>query len=322
VRWLGICDGNMQEGSFRCDANVSVRAAAETKLGTRTEIKNVNSFRFVEKAIDYEIERQIRALESGEAIVQETRLYDAAHHHTKPMRGKEDAHDYRYFPDPDLPPLTVTEADIAAIVTQMPELPDARRVRYVTALGLPDADAVQLCADKATADYFEAVLAPLSVAVTVEPVKAETGDSRADAKLAANWVLGELAAALNDAAIHIETTRVSAAALAQLLLRIRDGTISGKIAKDVFAAMWSGEGDADTIIAARGLRQISDTGALESVVDAVIAEFPKQLADYRSGNDKLLQFFVGQSMKRLKGQANPQQLNALLLKKLGLRAEG
>jgi len=322
VRWIGICDGNMQEGSFRCDANVSVRRTGETKLGTRAEIKNVNSFRFVEKAIDYEIERQIRALESGEAIVQETRLYDAAHHHTKPMRGKEDAHDYRYFPDPDLPPLTVTEADIAAIVTQMPELPDARRVRYVTALGLPDADAVQLCADKATADYFEAVLAPLSVAVTVEPVKAETGDSRADAKLAANWVLGELAAALNDAAIHIETARVSAAALAQLLLRVRDGTISGKIAKEVFAAMWDGEGDADTIIAARGLRQISDTGALESAVDAVIAEFPKQLADYRSGNDKLLQFFVGQSMKRLKGQANPQQLNALLLKKLGLRAEG
>jgi len=319
VRWLGICDGNMQEGSFRCDANVSVRPAGDSKLGTRTEVKNVNSFRFVEKAIEYEIERQIRALENGEAIVQETRLYDAAHHHTKPMRGKEDAHDYRYFPDPDLPPLTVTEADIAAIVTQMPELPDARRARYVMALGLPDADAVQLCSDKATADYFEAALAALSVAGAPQ---AETGDSRADAKLAANWVLGELAAALNDAAIHIETTRVSAAALAQLLLRVRDGTISGKIAKDVFAAMWSGDGNADTIIAARGLRQISDTNALESAVDAVIAEYPKQLADYRSGNHKLLQFFVGQAMKRLKGQANPQQLNTLLKKKLGTRGEG
>ena len=316
VRWLGICDGNMQEGSFRCDANVSVRPAGESKLGTRTEIKNVNSFRFVEKAIEYEIERQVRALESGEAIVQETRLYDAAHHHTRPMRGKEDAHDYRYFPDPDLPPLTVTEADIAAIVAQMPELPDARRARYAAALGLPDADAVQLCSDKATADYFEAALAAMSVAGAPE---AEAGDSRADAKLAANWVLGELAAALNEAAIHIETARVSAGALAQLLLRVRDGTISGKIAKDVFAAMWSGEGDADTIIAARGLRQISDTGALESVVDAVIAEFPKQLADFRSGNEKLLQFFVGQAMKRLKGQANPQQLNEVLREKLRIR---
>jgi len=313
VRWLGICDGNMQEGSFRCDANVSVRPSGESTLGTRTEIKNVNSFRFVEKAIEYEIERQIRALENGEAIVQETRLYDAAHHHTRPMRGKEDAHDYRYFPDPDLPPLTVTEADIAAIVAQMPELPDARRARYVAALGLPDADAVQLCSDKATADYFEAALAALSVAGAP---RNEGGDSRADAKLAANWVLGELAAALNDAAIHIEATRVSAAALAHLLLRVRDGTISGKIAKEVFAAMWSGEGDADTIIAARGLRQISDSGALESAVDAVIAEFPKQLADYRNGNEKLLQFFVGQAMKRLKGQANPQQLNTLLREKL------
>ncbi|HSE13276.1 MAG TPA: Asp-tRNA(Asn)/Glu-tRNA(Gln) amidotransferase GatCAB subunit B, partial [Rudaea sp.] len=259
---------------------------------------------------------QIRALESGETIVQETRLYDAAHHHTRSMRSKEEAHDYRYFPDPDLPPLTVTEADIAAIAAQMPELPDARHTRYVAALGLPEADAAQLCADKATADYFEAALAPLSVAAAPQAGKTEGGDTRAAAKLVANWVLGELAAALNDAAIHIESARVGAAGLAQLLLRVRDGTISGKIAKDVFAAMWAGEGDADTIIAARGLRQISDSGALESVVDAVIAEFPKQLADYRNGNDKLLQFFVGQAMKRLKGQANPQQLNALLRGKL------
>ena len=321
VRWLGICDGNMQEGSFRCDANVSVRPLGESKLGTRTEIKNVNSFRFVEKAIEYEIERQIRALESGESIVQETRLYDAAHHHTRPMRGKEDAHDYRYFPDPDLPPLTVTEADIAAIAAQMPELPDARRIRYVTALGLPDADAAQLCADKATADYFEAALAPLSVAAAAHAAKAEGSDSRAAAKVVANWVLGELAAALNAATLHIEATRVSAASLAQLLLRVVDGTISGKIAKDVFAAMWAGEGDADKVIAARGLRQISDSGALAATVDAVLAEFPVQVADYHSGNDKLLQFFVGQAMKRLRGQANPQQLNGLLREKLGLRAE-
>ena len=300
VRWLGVCDGNMQEGSFRCDANVSVRRAGDAKLGTRTEIKNVNSFRFVEKAIEYEIERQIRALEAGETIVQETRLYDAAAHRTLPMRSKEDADDYRYFPDPDLPPLVVSDADIAAVRESLPELPDARRRRYVDALGLPDGDAAQLCADRATADYFEAVFAAL-------------GD---DAKLCANWILGELAAALNTAGLAIEASRVEASALAQLLARVRDGAISGKIAKDVFAAMWAGEGDADAIITARGLRQISDSGALGAAVDAVLAEFPAQLADYRAGNEKLLQFFVGQAMKRLRGQANPQQLNALLREKL------
>jgi len=300
VRWLGICDGNMQEGSFRCDANVSVRPAGREKLGTRTEIKNVNSFRFVEKAIEYEIERQIRALENGETIVQETRLYDAAHHRTRPMRSKEDADDYRYFPDPDLPPLAVSADDIAAVRAQLPELPEARRTRYVAALGLPDIDATQLCVDKATADYFEAMLAALPN----------------EAKLCANWVLGELAAALNEAALPIEQSRVSAPALAALLARVREGVISGKIAKDVFAGMWAGEGDADTIIGARGLRQISDSGALGAAIDAVLAEFPKQLADYRGGNDKLLQFFVGQTMKRTRGQANPQQLNALLVEKL------
>ncbi len=300
VRWLGICDGNMQEGSFRCDANVSVRPAGQQTLGTRTEIKNVNSFRFVEKAIEYEIERQIRALENGETIVQETRLYDAAHHRTRPMRRKEDADDYRYFPDPDLPPLTVTASAIEAIRASMPELPEARRARYVGIVGLPDIDAAQLCADKATADYFEAMHA-------VRPD---------DAKACANWILGELAAALNESNASIDQSPVSAAALAQLLARTRDGTISNKIAKDVFAAMWAGEGDADTIITARGLKQISDSGALATTVDAVIAEYPQQAAAFRAGNDKLLQFFVGQSMKRLRGQANPQQLNALLLQKL------
>ncbi|MBS0557762.1 MAG: Asp-tRNA(Asn)/Glu-tRNA(Gln) amidotransferase subunit GatB [Proteobacteria bacterium] len=300
VRWLGICDGNMAEGSFRCDANVSVRRTGDAKLGTRTEIKNVNSFRFVEKAIEYEIERQIRTLEAGEAIVQETRLYDAAAHRTLPMRSKEDADDYRYFPDPDLPPLVVTDADIDAVRATLPELPDARRRRYVEALGLPDSDATQLCADRATADYFEALLATL-------------GD---DAKLCANWLLGELTAALNDAALPIEASRVSAPALARLLVHVREGAISGKIAKDVFAAMWAGEGEADAIIAARGLTQISDAGALGAAVDAVIAQFPAQLADYRAGNEKLLQFFVGQAMKHLRGQGNPQQLNALLREKL------
>jgi len=300
VRWLGICDGNMQEGSFRCDANVSVRPAGSEKLGTRTEIKNVNSFRFVEKAIEYEIERQIRALENGESIRQETRLYDAAHHRTRPMRSKEDADDYRYFPDPDLPPLAVSADDIARVRAQLPELPEARRARYVDALGLPEADATQLCVDKATAEYFEAMLAAMPN----------------EAKLCANWVLGELAAALNAAALPVEQSRVSAAALAALLARVREGVISGKTAKDVFGAMWAGEGDADTIIAARGLRQISDSGALAAAIDAVLAEFPKQVADYRGGNDKLLQFFVGQTMKRTRGQANPQQLNALLVEKL------
>jgi aspartyl-tRNA(Asn)/glutamyl-tRNA(Gln) amidotransferase subunit B len=316
VRWLGICDGNMQEGSFRCDANVSVHRPGEP-LGTRTEIKNVNSFRFVEKAIEYEIERQIRALESGEAIVQETRLYDAAAHRTLPMRGKEDADDYRYFPDPDLPPLVVTEADIDAVRAVMPELPDARRARYIDVLGLPEADAAQLCADRATADYFESMLAASSdQARTGAETQRGSEVGRDRAKLCANWVLGELAAALNAEILPIESARVSAPALAQLLARISDGTISGKIAKDVFAAMWAGEGDADTVIEKRGLKQISDTGALAATVDAVLAEFPQQLADYRAGNVKLLQFFVGQAMKRLRGQGNPQQLNALLRDKL------
>ncbi|WP_257387460.1 Asp-tRNA(Asn)/Glu-tRNA(Gln) amidotransferase subunit GatB [Tahibacter caeni] len=300
VRWLGICDGNMQEGSFRCDCNVSVRRGSDAPLGTRTEIKNVNSFRFVEKAIEYEIERQIRALENGESIVQETRLYDPARHQTRPMRSKESADDYRYFPDPDLPPLVIAAADVARERDALPELPQARRERYVAVLGLPDADADQLCADRATADYFEAVLAALP----------------GQAKLCANWVLGEVAANLNEAGIEIAAAPVSAAALAELLARLRDGSISGKIAKDVFAAMWAGEGGADAIIEARGLRQISDSGALAAAIAAVLAEHPAQVADYRGGNEKLLQFFVGQTMKRTRGQANPQQLNELLRQKL------
>jgi aspartyl-tRNA(Asn)/glutamyl-tRNA(Gln) amidotransferase subunit B len=300
VRWLGVCDGNMQEGSFRCDANVSVRPLGQTRLGTRTEIKNVNSFRFVEKAIEYEIERQIRALENGETIVQETRLYDPTRHQTRPMRSKESADDYRYFPDPDLPPLQVTAEAIAAAKAILPELPEARRTRYIEALGLPEIDATQICVDKATADYFEAVLAALP----------------AEPKLAANWVLGEVSAALNAESLGFEASRVSAPALGVLLTRVREGVISGKIAKDVFGAMWAGEGDADQIIEQRGLKQISDSGALGASIDAVLAEYPAQLADFRAGNAKLLQFFVGQVMRRTKGQANPQQLNALLQEKL------
>jgi aspartyl-tRNA(Asn)/glutamyl-tRNA(Gln) amidotransferase subunit B len=300
VRWLGICDGNMQEGSFRCDANVSVRPQGETKLGTRAEIKNVNSFRFVEKAIEYEIERQIRAIENGETIVQETRLYDPAHHRTRPMRSKESADDYRYFPDPDLPPLAVSESDISDVRARLPELPHVRRDRYVRALDLPDADATQLCADRSTADYFESML----VLLPQEP------------KLCANWVLGELAAALNEGNMSIDTSPVSASALARLLARVREGAISGKTAKEVFAAMCAGEGDADAIIEKRGLRQISDTGALTAAIDAVLTEFPSQVEQFRGGNEKLLQFFVGQTMKKLRGQGNPAQLNALLIEKL------
>ena len=302
VRWLGVCDGNMQEGSFRCDANVSVRPVGEEKLGTRTEIKNVNSFRFVEKAIEYEIERQIRARENGETIVQETRLYDPTRHQTRPMRGKESADDYRYFPDPDLPPLVIGAADIDAERRELPELPEARRTRYIDVLGLPALDADQLCLDRATTDYFEALVAVLG------------GDQ---AKLAANWVLGEVAAALNEAMLSIDASRVPAAALAHLLQRLREGVISGRNAKEVFAAMWAGEGDADAIIAARGLKQISDTSALAAAVDAVLAEYPTQVAEFRGGNEKLRQFFVGQVMKRTRGQANAAQLNALLREKLG-----
>ena len=299
VRWLGICDGNLQEGSFRCDANVSVHKPG-TPFGTRCEIKNVNSFRFVEKAIDYEIERQIRAIENGETIVQETRLYDAAANKTRTMRSKEDAEDYRYFPDPDLPPIRIAPAEFEALRAALPELPDARRARYIDALGLPPYDADKLTEDRATSDYFEAVLGALP----------------GQAKLAANWVNGELAAALNESQIEITASRIGAVDLAALLARIVDGTISGKIAKDVFAAMWAGEGSADAIIDAKGLRQISDTGAIAKMLDDVLAQFPDQVAKYRDGDAKLFQFLVGQAMKATKGKANPAQVNELLRERL------
>jgi aspartyl-tRNA(Asn)/glutamyl-tRNA(Gln) amidotransferase subunit B len=299
VRWLGICDGNLQEGSFRCDANVSVHKPG-TPFGTRCEIKNVNSFRFVEKAIDYEIERQIRAIENGETITQETRLYDAAANKTRTMRSKEDAEDYRYFPDPDLPPIRIAPAEFDALRTALPELPDARRARYIDALGLTPYDADTLTEDRATSDYFEAVLSALP----------------GQAKLAANWVNGELAAALNEAQIGISASHITAADLATLLARIVDGTISGKIAKDVFAAMWAGEGSADAIIDAKGLRQISDIGAIGTMLDDVLAQFPDQVAKYRDGDAKLFQFLVGQAMKATKGKANPAQVNELLRERL------
>ena len=299
VRWLGVSDGNMQEGSFRCDANVSVRRRGEP-LGTRAEIKNVNSFRFVEKAIDYEIERQIRLIEAGGKVVQETRLFDANKGETRSMRGKESAHDYRYFPDPDLPPLVIAAEDIERVRAAMPELPAARRQRYIDNLGLPEYDATLLTADRTVSDYFEALLATLP----------------AQAKLCANWVLGEWTGALNANGLAPEQSPISAARLAGLLARIVDGSLSSKMGKQVFEALWNGAETADAVIERLGLKQVSDTSALGAIVDEIIAANPKQVEQFRGGNDKLLQFFVGQAMKATRGQANPAQLNELLKAKL------
>jgi len=300
VRYLDICDGNMQEGSFRCDANVSVRPRGQAEFGTRTELKNLNSFRFIEKAIEYEVERQIDLLEGGGEVVQETRLYDANKHQTRPMRSKEEANDYRYFPDPDLPPLVVDEGLVTAVRETLPELPEARRTRFITGFGLSEYDADTLTASRDVADYYEAALAVLP----------------GEPKLVANWVSVELAAFLNRGNMEIGDSPVSAAMLGGLVARIADNTISGKIAKDVFEAMWHGEGDADAIIAARGLKQISDDSAIEPIVDEVLAGNPAQVEQYRGGQDKLLGFFVGQVMKATGGKANPKQVNDLLRRKL------
>ncbi len=298
VRYLGISDGNMQEGSFRCDANVSVRPQGQEEFGTRTEIKNLNSFRFVEKAINFEIERQIEVLEDGGEIVQETRLYDSDRDETRSMRGKEEANDYRYFPDPDLLPVDISEEFLAAVKADMPELPQAKAARFAEQYGLKPADIEVLTVSRAMADYFESVAAD------------------ADAKLAANWVCGELSGALNKDGIEITASAVDAAGLAELIQRISDNTVSGKIAKEVFAAMWAGEGSADEIIEAKGLKQITDTGAIEAVVDQVIADNPDQVQQFRDGKDKVLGFFVGQVMKATQGKANPGQVNQLLRNKL------
>jgi len=300
VRYLEICDGNMQEGSFRCDANVSVRPRGATRLGTRCEIKNLNSFRFVERAINFEVERQIDMLESGGQIVQETRLYDSVKDETRTMRSKEEANDYRYFPDPDLLPLMIEPAFISTVRATLPELPDARRARFVSQYGLPDYDAAVLTTTRELADYYEQL-------VTQAP---------ADAKLAANWVMGELAARLNEDNLDITESRVSSAQLAGMLVRISDQTISGKLAKQVFEVLWTEGGEADAIIDRLGLRQITDTGAIEAMIDQILADNPAQLAQYRSGKDKLFGFFVGQAMKLTAGKANPAQLNELLRRKL------
>jgi aspartyl-tRNA(Asn)/glutamyl-tRNA(Gln) amidotransferase subunit B len=300
VVYLGICDGNMQEGSFRCDANVSVRRKGDPKFGTRAEIKNLNSFRFVERAIEFEIERQIDLIESGGTVVQETRLYDPDKGETRSMRGKEEANDYRYFPDPDLLPLVLDEEFIAAARAGLPELPDAKKQRFMTQYGLSSYDAGVLTASRELGAYYEATVAALG----------------GEPKLCANWVMGDLAGFLNKEGKEIAQSPVSAAQLAGLLGRIQDRTISGKIAKEVFEALWAGAGDADAIIEQRGLKQITDTSAIEKVIDDVIAANPEQLAQYRAGKDKLFGFFVGQVMKLSKGKANPQQVNDLLTRKL------
>jgi aspartyl-tRNA(Asn)/glutamyl-tRNA(Gln) amidotransferase subunit B len=302
VRYLEICDGNMQEGSFRCDANVSVRPRGREKFGTRAEIKNLNSFRFVEKAIHYEVARQVELLESGGTVVQETRLYDSDKDETRSMRSKEEANDYRYFPDPDLLPVHIDEEFIEAVRATLPELPDEKAARFARDFSLSAYDAGVLSASRELGAYFEAVVAALGAG---------------HAKLAANWVMGELSSALNRDNVDIASSRVSPRHLSDLLLRIVDETISGKIAKEVFEAMWSEGKDADAIIEAKGLKQITDSGAIEGVIDAVMAANPKQLADYRSGKDKLFGFFVGQVMKATGGKANPAQLNELLKAKLG-----
>jgi aspartyl-tRNA(Asn)/glutamyl-tRNA(Gln) amidotransferase subunit B len=301
VRYLGICDGNMQEGSFRCDANVSVRHKGADKLGTRAEIKNLNSFRFVERAINFEVERQIELIEGGGKVVQETRLYDPDRGETRSMRSKEEANDYRYFPDPDLLPLVIEESTVAEVRGSMPELPDQKAARFVSEHGLSAYDAGVLTASRELADYYENVVARLG----------------GEPKLAANWVMGELSGALNRDNLDVTQSHVDAQGLAELLTRIVDRTISGKIAKDVFEAMWTDRKPADEIIDARGLRQITDTSAIERAIDEVMAKNPQQLADYRSGKDKLFGFFVGQVMKATQGKANPAQLNELLRKKLG-----
>jgi aspartyl-tRNA(Asn)/glutamyl-tRNA(Gln) amidotransferase subunit B len=300
VRYLGICDGNMQEGSFRCDANVSVRRRGADKFGTRAEIKNLNSFRFVEKAINFEVERQIELIESGGKVVQETRLYDPDKGETRSMRSKEEANDYRYFPDPDLLPVVLEPGFIEAVRATLPELPDEKAARFVREHGLSEYDAGVLTASREIAAFYEDVLRRVGQ----------------DPKLCANWVMGDFSAFLNRDNLEVGAAKVDAAGLAGLVSRIVDATISGKIAKEVFEAMWESGASADAVIEQKGLRQITDTGAIESAIDDVMAKNPGQLADYRSGKDKLFGFFVGQVMKATGGKANPAQLNELLKKKL------
>jgi aspartyl-tRNA(Asn)/glutamyl-tRNA(Gln) amidotransferase subunit B len=302
VTWIGTCDGNMQEGSFRVDANVSVRPVGQKEFGTRREIKNLNSFRFLEQAINYEARWQIEQIEDGHKIQQATVLFNPDTGETRAMRSKEDAHDYRYFPDPDLLPVKLDEAWIEQVKAGLPELPEQKQARYRDQLGLSAYDANTLTASRAMAEYFEAVLA---------------GQAKPDAKLAANWIMGDLSAALNKAELDIADSRIGTDQLAGLLARIQDGTLSGKLAKQVFETMWSEGGEADAIIEARGLRQVSDAGAIEKIIDEVMAANPKSVEEFRSGKEKAFNALVGQVMKASKGKANPAQVNELLRKKLG-----
>jgi len=300
VRYLGICDGNMQEGSFRCDANVSMRPKGQQAFGTRAEIKNINSFKFVEKAINYEIERQIELLESGGKVVQETRLYDSVKDETRSMRSKEEANDYRYFPDPDLLPVYIDETYKAQIKAALPELPQAKKQRFKEQYRLNDESATILTASRELADYFEAVVK----------------ESACDSVVCANWITGDVSAALNRADLEISESPVSHERLALLLKRIADNTISGKIAKQVFEELWQGTATADEIIEAKGLKQITDTGAIEAVIDRIIADNSKQVEQYQNGNEKVFGFFVGQVMKAMQGKANPAEVNKMLVDKL------
>ncbi len=300
VRTLEICDGNMQEGSFRCDANISIRRHGDKTLGTRTELKNINSFRFVDRALHHEIERQIAVVEDGGDIIQETRLYDPERDQTRSMRSKEEAHDYRYFPDPDLPPLVISEADLEQLRRELPELPDARLARFISDYELGADEAVQLTSQKEIADYYE------------NAVTKAGGETR----LTANWINGELMAWLNRSNTAFTDSPVSPTMLGQLVQRIQDKTISGKIAKEVFQAMWNGEGSADEVIASRGLTQITDSSAIEQAVSDVIARFPDQSDQIRAGQEKVIGFLVGQVMKATSGKANPQAVNDILKKQL------
>jgi aspartyl-tRNA(Asn)/glutamyl-tRNA(Gln) amidotransferase subunit B len=299
LRYTGVCDGNLEEGSMRCDCNVSVRKKGDPKLGTRTELKNINSFRFIEKAIEYEIQRQIDCREAGEAIVQETRLYDSTKNRTFSMRSKEEAHDYRYFPDPDLLPVIVEDDLLEKIRGELPELPNVRAARFQTSFGLPEYDSLVLTQEKNLADYFEDV----------------AKDSE-NAKAASNWVMGELLRELNEAKVEVEASPVSAKNLAAMIKMIDKKEISGKMAKDVFLEMWKTKRSPAEIVKEKGMSQITDSSAIEKIIEDVMAANAQSVADYRGGKTKLLGFFVGQAMKASKGQANPEMLNKLLLEKL------
>ena len=305
VMWLGVCDGNMQEGSFRCDVNVSVRPVGQKEFGTRCEIKNLNSFRFMEEAIHYEVRRQIELIEDGRKVVQATRLWDPDRKETREMRTKEDAQDYRYFPDPDLPPLAISQDWIDRVKAGMPELPAAMRERFISDYGLPEYDALILTSSQAMATYYEAVVAKAG---------------KESAKAAANWLMGDVSSALNRADVAIENSPVEASQLALLLKRIADGTISNNAGKKVFSLMWEAQSEdehlADTIIEREGLKQISDTGALEAIVDEVLANNAKSVEQYKAGKEAAINALIGQCMKASKGKANPAQVTELLKKKL------